>query len=82
MVTTSHRSAKWEISGSALGSALKGTLGNRSGPWGAQGNWLCSRECSDVERQQEENSREHSLEHPQFPLARAHTKGVMQPHAS
>ena len=32
--TTSHKSAKWEISGSALGSAPKGALGNRSAPGG------------------------------------------------
>ena len=50
MATTSHRSAKWDVSGSALGSAPKGALGNRSAPRGApegaQGNPGCSRECS------------------------------------
>ena len=36
MVTTSHRSAKWEISGSALGSDPKGDLGNGSALGGAR----------------------------------------------
>ena len=48
MVTASHRSARWEISGeSAPGSAPKGALGNRGAPGGApegaQGNRECSR---------------------------------------
>ena len=45
---------KWEFPESALGSAPKGTQGNRGArggarggaPEGAQGNWGCSRECS------------------------------------
>ena len=76
MAATSHRSAKWEVSGSALGSVPKVALGNRRAPGGApegaQGSWGCFRECS---RQgfscsltlHVEHSRECSLEHPQFP---------------
>ena len=71
MATTSHRSARREISGSALGSAPKGALGNQSAPGGApkraQGNPGCSRECSRESAQCKEHSREHSLEHPGFP---------------
>ena len=45
-----HRGANWEIPGSAPGSALGGALGNRGALGGApkvaQGNRVCSRECS------------------------------------
>ena len=41
---------KWEIPGSALGSAFEGAPGNRgaprSAPESAQRDWGCSRECS------------------------------------
>ena len=58
MATASHRSVKWEISGSALRSAPKGAPGNRGAPRGApdgaQGNQgcprKCSRECSMISR--------------------------------
>ena len=65
MATTSCRSAKWEISGSALGRASKSALGNRSAPGGAQEGVLPR--VLNVERQQEEHPWEHSLEHPGFP---------------
>ena len=75
MATTSHRSAKWEVSGSALGSAPKGALGNRSAlggaPEGAQGNPGAPESAPESAQcgasQQEEHSREHSLERPGFP---------------
>ena len=74
--------------GSALGSAPKGALGNRSAPGsapggapeGVQGNWGVLQEVLlNGVRQQEEHSREHFLEHPPIPLSTLHTSAWRTP---
>ena len=72
-----HRSANWEIPGSAPGSAPGGALGNQGAvggaPEGAQGNQGCSGECSwgcsSCWTPHIWHPQEHSLEHPWFPWA-------------
>ena len=68
---------KWEIPGSALGSAPEGASGNRGAPgsapesgqedWGAPGS--APESALLVNTPQEEHPREHSLEHPNLPEA-------------
>ena len=58
---------KWEILESALRSAPEGAPGNR-GALGGCSQGVLPR-VLNVGRQQKEHSREHSLEHPQFPRA-------------